>query len=274
MTLIAIRLRIMGRVFLVCMGLLFQSQSALQAQIAQSGTILGPDGRGPAPLAPRPAHPSLEEQLRRKKDKEATHPLPDEPAMRTEDLLTPGERQAADALQESMDLKDVHPRFRLHLGLAPTLAKKLSGPVDTFRFDPGLIWQSALRVTDPEKSFTFWTGLYLAAWNGNARSSESFSRFAALYAGPLFAFEWRGAIRQTLSFGLAGVSRQADPEFPGHRHRLATKRFGFDGSGLWSQYGLGFRMSQGFELEAKAGVQSSSAYMLTYLSFGVSLWTD
>jgi hypothetical protein len=173
-----------------------------------------------------------------------------------------------------MDLKEAHPRFRLHLGLAPTLAKKLSGRADTFRFDPGIIWQSALRVTRPEASFTFWTGLYLAAWNGNARSSESFSRFAALYAGPLFAFEWRGDLRQTLSWGLAGVSRQADPDFPGHHHRLATKRFGFDGSGLWCNYGLGFRMNQGFELEAKAGVQSSSAYMLSYLSFGVSLWTD
>jgi hypothetical protein len=270
MTLIAKRLRIMDRAFLVCLGLLFQSQSALQAQIAQSGTILGPDGRGPARLAPKPSQPSLEEQLRRKKSPEPVKPLPDEPAMSTEELLTPAERQAAATLQESMNLKDVHPRFRMHLGLAPARAQKLSGPASSFRFDPGLIWQSAWRLTDPEKSFTFWTGLHLAAWNGNT----SYARFATLYAGPLFAFEWQGSLRQTLAFGLAGVNRQADLEFPGHKLRLATKRFGFDGSGLWLNYGLGFRLSQGLEWEIKAGVQSSSAYLLSYMSFGVSLWTD
>lgn len=264
----------MGRFFLVCLGLVFQSQSAIQAQIAQSGTILGPDGRGPSPLAPMPPQPSLEQQLQRKKIKDPERPLPEEPALSTEELLSPEERRAADKLQESMNLKDVHPRFRMHIGLAPTLARKLSGPVDTFRFDPGIIWQAALRVTDPEKPFTFWTGLYLASWNGNARSSESFSRFAVVHAGPLLAFEWRGSMRQTLAFGLTGSSRQADPEFPGHKHQLATKRFGLDGSGLWLNYGLGFRVAQGFEWEAKAGVQSGAAYMLSYLSFGVSLWTD
>ncbi len=274
MTLIAKRLRIMGRFRLVYLGLLFQTQSVLQAQNAQPGGILGPDGRGVSRPAPKPAQPSLEEQLRRKRSKDPVEALPQEPATRTDELLTPSERKAADELQETMNLKDVKPRFRMNLGLAPTVAQKLAGPVDTFRFDPGLIWQSAFRVTDPDKSFTFWTGLYLAAWNGTSRSAESFSRFAAFYAGPLLAFEWQGSLRQRVAFGLAGVSRQADPEFPGHQHKVATKRYGFDGSGLWLNYGLGFRLSQGFEWEAMAGVQSGSAYMLSYLSFGVSLWTD
>jgi hypothetical protein len=274
MTLIAKRLRIMARVFLVGLSLLFGTQNAVQAQIAQSETILGPDGRGPAPRAPRAAQPSLEEQLRRKKARDPVRPLPDEPATRTEELLTPEEKREADALQESMNLKDVHPRFRMHLGLAPTWAQKISGPVSRFRFDPGQIWQAAFRVTDPERSVSFWTGLYLAAWNGTAASDSSFSRFAVLYAGPHLAFEWRGSIRQNLAFGLAGMSRQADQEFPGVKHRLATRTFGLDGSGLWMNYGLGFHLARGWEWETKAGVQTGAAYMLSYLSIGVSLWTD
>jgi hypothetical protein len=189
MTLIAKRLRIMARFFLVSLGLLFGTPGVLQAQIAQSGTILGPDGRGPAPRAPRAAQPSLEEQLRRKKASDPARPLPDEPATSTEELLTKEERLAAEALQQSMNLKDGPPRFRMHLGLAPTWAQKLAGPVARFRFDPGHIWQAAFRVTDPEHSFSFWTGLYLAAWNGTAVSDTSFSRFAVLYAGPQLAFD-------------------------------------------------------------------------------------
>lgn len=264
----------MGRVFPLCLGLLFAPQSAVQAQISQSGTISGPDGTGPRTPMPRAAHPSLEEQLRRKKAQEPPASLPQEPAMSTDELLSPAEKKAADELQVSMNLKNAQPRVRMHLGLAPALARKLAGPADRFRFDPGLVWQSAFRLTDPERSFTFWTGLYLAAWNGNARSETSFSRFAALYAGPLLAFEWKEPIRHTLAFGLAGVNRQADPEFPGDRLKQATKRYGLDGSGLWLNYGLGFPLSQGFEWEVKAGIQTSSAYMLSYLSFGVSLWTD
>jgi hypothetical protein len=264
----------MGRVFPLYLGLLFVSQSAVQAQITQSGSISGPDGTGPRAPRPPAAQPSLEEQLRRKKSQEPSAPLPQEPAMNTDELLTPTEKKAADELQVSMNLKNVRPHFRLHLGLAPAAARRLAGPADSFRFDPGIVWQSALRLTDPERSFTFWTGLYLAAWNGNARSTAGFSRFAVLYAGPLVAFEWKEPFRQTLAFGLAGVNRQADPEFHGDKLKQATKRYGFDGSGLWLNYGLGFQLSQGFEWEVKAGIQTSSAYMLSYLSFGVSLWTD
>lgn len=266
----------MGGLFLVSLGLLFEPQSAIQVQIAQSQPILGPDGRGPAPLAPRPAQPTLEEQLRRKKNKEETRPLPnaEQPAMDTNELLEPQEQEQIEKLQEAMDLPDPVPRLRMHLGLAPAHAQKLAGPVDTWRFEPGIIWQTAFRLTDPQRSFTFWSGLHLAAWNGTGQSAASFSRFSALYMGPLLAFEWRGKPRHTLAFGLAGLSRQADPNFPGEQDRLSTKRFGLDGSGLWLNYGLGFRISQGFEWEVKAGLQSGAAYMLSYLSLGVSLWTD
>jgi hypothetical protein len=264
----------MGRLFPLYWGLLFVSPSAVQAQITQSGGISGPDGTGPRAPRPPAAHPSLEEQLRRKKGQEPSVPLPQEPAMSTDELLTPLEKKAADELQISMNLKNQRPRFRMHLGLAPAAARKIAGPADSFRFDPGLVWQSAFRLTDPERSFTVWTGLYLGGWNGDARSATSFSRFAVLYAGPLLAFEWKESFRQTLAFGLAGVNRQADPEFPGDKLKQATKRYGFDGSGLWFNYGLGFQLSQGFEWELKAGVQTSSAYMLSYVSFGVSLWTD
>ncbi len=237
---------------------------------------MGPDGRNPASVAPRPSHPTLEEQLQRKKSRETARPLPpaDVPATATDELLGPEEKAHIEQIQEEMNLKDQDPRLRLSLGLAPTHAQKIAGPVDVFHFDPGVIWQTAWRVTDPKKSFTFWTGLHVASWYGTARSSTSFSRFAALHAGPLLAFEWRGKPRQTLAFGLAGSSRQADPEFPGHEHKLATKRFGLDGTGLWLTYGLGFRQASGWEWEAKAGVQSSASYLLSYVSCGVSLWTD
>ncbi|HYX36552.1 MAG TPA: hypothetical protein VE954_25875 [Oligoflexus sp.] len=266
----------MGRIYLVCLGLLLQPISTIQAQNAQSQPIVGPDGRNPTSLAPRPAQPSLEEQLRRKKAKDSSVFLPvaDRPALSTDELLEPQERQQIEQLQDDMNLKDPDPRLRMHLGLAPTHAKTTTGPVDSWRFDPGIVWQAAYRLTDPQKSFTFWTGLHLASWYGTARSETSFSRFSVLYAGPLFAFEWRGKPRQTLAFGLAGFSRQADPEFPGRDHNLATRRFGLDGSGLWLNYGLGFRIAQGFEWETKIGLQSGASYLLSYASLGVSLWTD
>jgi hypothetical protein len=276
MSLIAKRLRIMGRLHLVSLLLLCGTGSGIQAQIAQPGTIVGPDGRNPAAGTSRPAHPSLEEQLRRKKSRETAPPLPtpDAPATPTDELLAPEEKARIDQIQEEMNLKEQDPRFRLSLGLAPTHAQKFAGPVDKFHFDPGIIWQTAWRLSDPNKPYTFWTGLHAASWYGTARSSTSFSRFAVLHAGPLMAFEWRGKPRQTLAFGLSGSSRQADPEFPGDRHKLATKRFGLDGSGLWFTYGLGFRQTSGWEWEVKAGAQSSASYLLTFVSCGVSLWTD
>lgn len=266
----------MGRLFLVSLGLLWGPQSAIQAQVAQSQPIFGPDGRNPSRAAPRPVQPSLEEQLRRKKANEPARPLPmaDQPALSTDELLNHEERAQIDQLQESMNLKEPDPRFRMHLGLAPAVAQKLAGPVDTWRFEPGVIWQTAWRLTDPKNSYTLWTGLHLAAWNGTGRSATSFSRFSALYAGPLLAFEWRGTPRHTLALGLAGLSRQADPEFPGDKHKLTTQAFGLDGSGLWLNYGLGFRIARGFEWEARLGLQSGAAYMLSYMSLGVSLWID
>lgn len=266
----------MGRLFLVSLGLFWGPHSAIQAQVAQSQPISGPDGRNPLRAAPRPVQPSLEEQLRRKQANEPAQALPtaDQPALSTDELLNPEERQQIDQLQKSMDLKERDPRLRMHLGLAPAAAQKLAGPVDSWHFEPGVLWQTAWRLSDPNNAYTLWTGLQVAAWNGTGRSASSFSRFSALYAGPLVAIEWRGTPRQTLAFGLAGLSRMADPEFPGDQHQLTTQAFGLDGSGLWLNYGLGFRLAQGFEWEAKLGLQSGRAYMLSYMSLGVSLWID
>jgi len=259
----------MGRFFLLSLGLQLGLHGMVQAQIAQSQPIVGPDGRGPAPRAPRPSQPTLEEQLRRRKKQEQetprSWPNAEQPATPTDELLDPKEKAQIEAHQDTNEADDPAPRFRIHLGMAPARGN------DGWRFEPGVISETAMRLTDPARDFTFWSGLRLAAWSGTKRSDSSFSRFSVLYAGPLFAFEWKKPLRQTLSFGFAGVNRQADPEFPGE---TPTRRFGFDGPGLWLSHGLGFRINKGFEWEARLGVQSSSGYRLYYLSLGVSLWSE
>ena len=110
----------------------------------------------------------------------------------------------------------------------------------------------------------FWAYGGISLRTTNKRQRHRLIFFTTTAAGLFFG----------LAFGLAGISRQTDPNFPGKGAQTATKPFGLDGSGLWLTYGAGFRITQKFEWEAKIGIQSGASYLLTYMSLGVSLWTD
>ncbi len=259
------------------------------AQNSLSSSIQGPDGKRAPIAAPKPQQPSLEEQLRKRKKQQAEppssvqRPIPNEPAMSTEELLGPMGKEAMDAGDGQGIFPEADPWFRLSLGLAPASASPAAGPIKTWRFEPGIVLENAYRLSDPKKASSFWLGMRLASWNGTGASETSFSRFSVVYIGPLFAFEWtsiadantpRSRFRQNLSFGIAGVSRQADRDFPGQNKSTMTQAFGLDGSGLWLAYGLRYQWIEGYELSSQVGLQNGAAYNLSYLSLGVNLWTD
>jgi len=259
------------------------------AQNSPSSNIQGPDGKRSPTAAPKPKQPSLEEQLRKRKKQpaepptSAQRPMPNEPAMSTEELLGPMEKEQMVAREGQGIFPEADPWFRLSLGLAPAFASPAAGPIKTWRFEPGIVFENAYRLTDPKKASSFWLGLRLASWNGTGASEISFSRFSVMYIGPLLAFEWassadantpRSRYRQNISFGIAGVSRQADPDFPGQNKATMTLPLGLDGSGLWVAYGMRYQWIEGFELSSQLGLQNGAAYNLTYLSLGVNLWTD
>lgn len=287
MSFIAKRLGIMHRRLFVCLFLCSGLFSSAQAENSQFAQIMGPDGRNKLRAAPLPSGPSLEEQLRRRQKQEQETSIdsriPTEPATPTEDLIDPKDRTSVEHLDRQAVIPEGIPWFRMSLGLAPARGQRMSGSIKTWRYDPGLVFENSWRLSDQKKPLSFWFGWRMAAWNGTAASDQTFARFSVLYFGPLFAFSWspatdadglRSLSRQSFAFGLAGVSRQADPNFPGQHKFTQTRPMALEGPGLWLAYGFAYRITQGFEWETKLGLQSGASSLITYASFGVNLWSD
>ncbi len=277
----------MHRRLLVCLLLFAGLSSSIQAENSQLAQIMGPDGRNKLRAAPLPSGPSLEEQLKKRQKQEQETPLgqrvPTEPATSTEELIDPKDRTTVDQLDRQAMIPEGTPWFRMSLALAPARGQRTSGSIKTWRYDPGIVFESSWRLTEDKKNPSFWLGWRMATWNGTAASEQSFARFSVLYLGPSLAFSWsppndadglRSLSRQSFAFGLAAVSRQADPLFPGQQKLTQTRPLGLEGAGLWLAYSFAYRITQGFEWEAKLGVQSGASSLITYASIGVNLWSD